>query len=207
MPSIRGPVVTPCRCLGWDASEQSPTEEERVKTSDKVLWAIGLGSIAVAVVAIALVWRRGEPDYMPETGPEAIAYNYVLALSRKDYDRALGYLSSTLTGRPRSAEELAAAVFRNELWVPEKSEAMPERTSVESSSAEQATVKITFRHFGQASLWGEGDWQSDVSLLLRREDGSWRLVDGHGCWSECWREPSLEFCRNRRLPATVRPAP
>ncbi len=178
-----------------------------MKASDKVLWAIAVASIAVAALAIALVLRRGEPAYVPETGADAVAYNYVLAMTRRDYARALGYLSATLAGRPKSAAELERSVFRNEVWVPEATEAMPERAVIESSSAEQATVRVTFRHFGEATLWGGADWETDVQLLLLREEGGWRLVDGKGCWDECWRNPTLDFCRQRRLPATVRPAP
>ncbi len=177
-----------------------------MSTSDRLLWAIGVGAVAVAIIAVVLVVSRGQPTYMAETGPEAVAYNYVLAMILRDHERALGYLSPTLPGRPKDDEELAAAVFRHDLWVPEGEEVHPEAAVVKSASAEQATIQVKLRHFGEPGLFGEAEWQSDVQLLLRREDGRWRIVDGQGLWDDCWRDPDLEQCGRRGAPRPL-PAP
>ena len=60
---------------------------------DRFLLAI-LGSIALlAVLAVGLFFlRQGQQVYAPEDTPQGILRNYVLALEKKDFERAYGYL-------------------------------------------------------------------------------------------------------------------
>ncbi len=60
---------------------------------DKFLLAIviGIGIIAVAVVALTLARRNDQ--YRTDETPEAIVQNYILALQKKDYERAYALLA------------------------------------------------------------------------------------------------------------------
>jgi hypothetical protein len=53
---------------------------------------IGIGVIVLAALALFFV-RRGEARYVDEDKPEGIVQNYVLALQKKDFNKAYGYLA------------------------------------------------------------------------------------------------------------------
>jgi hypothetical protein len=53
---------------------------------------IGIGVLVLAALSLFIA-RRGEARYAPETIPEGIIQNYVLALQKKDFEKAYGYLA------------------------------------------------------------------------------------------------------------------
>jgi hypothetical protein len=53
---------------------------------------IGIGVVVIAAVALFIL-RRGEARYAPDNTPEGIIQNYVLALQKKDFEKAYSYLS------------------------------------------------------------------------------------------------------------------
>lgn len=61
---------------------------------DRFLMGILIGIGVIVVVALALFYiRRGEARYVDEDKPEGIVQNYVLALQKKDFEKAYGYLA------------------------------------------------------------------------------------------------------------------
>jgi hypothetical protein len=54
---------------------------------------IGIGVVIIAALALFFL-RRSEPVYGPENTPEGVVHNYVVALQKGDYNRALSYLAS-----------------------------------------------------------------------------------------------------------------
>lgn len=61
---------------------------------DRFLVGILIGIGVLVIVALTLFFlRRGEARYSPEDTPEGIIQNYVLALQKKDFEKAYGYLS------------------------------------------------------------------------------------------------------------------
>jgi hypothetical protein len=61
---------------------------------DQFLVAILIGIAVLVVISLTLFFmRRGEANYTEENTPEGIIQNYVLALQKKDFEKAYGYLA------------------------------------------------------------------------------------------------------------------
>jgi hypothetical protein len=54
---------------------------------------IGIGVVIIAALALFFL-RRSEPVYGSENTPKGVVHNYVVALQKGDYNRALSYLAS-----------------------------------------------------------------------------------------------------------------
>jgi hypothetical protein len=59
---------------------------------------IGIGLLVVAALTLFFM-RRGEAQYTAENNPQGIIQNYVLALQKKDFEKAYGYLANA-DGKP-----------------------------------------------------------------------------------------------------------
>jgi len=67
---------------------------------DRFLLAILIAITALAGLALALFFlRQGRQDYASEDTPQGILRNYVLALEKRDFERAYGYLKEA-KGKP-----------------------------------------------------------------------------------------------------------
>jgi hypothetical protein len=67
---------------------------------DRFLVGILVGIGLLVIVALALFFmRRGEAQYTSENTPQGIIQNYVLALQKKDFEKAYGYLADEY-GKP-----------------------------------------------------------------------------------------------------------
>jgi hypothetical protein len=73
---------------------------EGILKKDRFLIGILIG-IGVLVFAALLLFflRRGEAQYTTEDTPQGLIQNYVLALQKKDYEKAYGYLAEA-EGKP-----------------------------------------------------------------------------------------------------------
>ncbi len=61
---------------------------------DRFLMAILVGIAVLVVLSLSLFFmRRGEATYTEENTPEGIIQNYVLALQKKDFEKAYSYLA------------------------------------------------------------------------------------------------------------------
>jgi len=78
-----------------------------MKSTDKFLLGIVIGIVLLVIVSFVVTLTRPEPTYRAEDLPENVAHNYLLALQKKEYQRAYGYLSQELKNYPRSAERFA----------------------------------------------------------------------------------------------------
>ncbi|RMF02639.1 MAG: hypothetical protein D6768_07760, partial [Chloroflexi bacterium] len=69
---------------------------------DKFLIGILAGIVLLVVVAVVVVLSRspGSEAYRTDNSPEAVVYNYFLAVQRKDFEKAHGYLSDDLKNKP-----------------------------------------------------------------------------------------------------------
>lgn len=67
---------------------------------DRFLIGILVGIGLLVIVALALFFmRRGEAQYTSENTPQGIIQNYVLALQKKDFEKAYSYLAEA-KGKP-----------------------------------------------------------------------------------------------------------
>jgi hypothetical protein len=67
---------------------------------DRFLIGILIGIGLLVIVALSLFFmRRGEAQYTAENTPQGVIQNYVLALQKKDFEKAYGYLAED-KGKP-----------------------------------------------------------------------------------------------------------
>ncbi len=73
---------------------------------DRFLIAILIGIAVLIVVSLTLFFiRRGETHYSGENTPEGVIQDYVLALQKKDYEKAYGFLAEDTKYRKPDFDE------------------------------------------------------------------------------------------------------
>jgi hypothetical protein len=150
---------------------------------DRFLWAI-MGAIALlaALAVLLFLQRRGAQDYTSEDTPQGIVFNYVLALEKKDFQRAYSYLAEG-EGKP-SYER-----FRQDLL---------SFQSAASLQISQAQVYEQEAFVELLVIRGGGGPFSDVyrepanALLVRDASGNWKISNmPYPYWGWDWYNPQL----------------
>ena len=130
----------------------------------------GILLFILVLVTAALVsyfgFQRGQ-SYLPETTPENISRNYVLALQMKDYRKAYGYLQQT--------EDTPSFLTFQESLVrtrPRLSETGLQILDV-SPQGDRAVVELVLIHGGNGPF--DRSWREEAVGLLVREDQTWKI--------------------------------
>jgi len=129
--------------------------------------------------------------YQAEDSPEDIAYNYLMALVKKDFDRAYGYLSPDLPGYPEDIDAFLIALEDRELLPAYE---INPCVYVEGVNAEQdqALVNLRMQYYDPCL---KGWWleienlsQTPGQLTLEQVGESWLIVDADDWFffSNCW---------------------
>ncbi|MCE7939626.1 hypothetical protein DCC79_14865 [bacterium] len=170
-----------------------------MRTNDRFLLGILVGVVLLVVAAFAVVLSRSEPAYRADDSPAAVAHNYLLALQRGDYERAYGYLSPTLAGRPASVEDFVEdTTTRIGDNIADAEVAIGETTI----TGEVAVVKVRQSTFYSGGLFDSGLSATPFSMTLRRGESGWRITRSEMHWYQCWEDPDLDWCRE---PEPVKP--
>jgi hypothetical protein len=156
-----------------------------MKSTDKILLGIVIGIVALVAVAFAVTLLKPDPTYRGEATPEDVAYNYLLALQKEDYDRAFDYLSPTLKGYPQSADSLAITVYKNQYTFP-----LDQTVTLEIDSADilgdLAFVKVRETRYYGGGLFDSGQRENYFDMELKRVDGEWKVIDSDDYFVPCW---------------------
>ena len=123
-----------------------------------------LAGTAVGVYFI----RQGEQSYLPDTTPENVARNYVLALQNNEYQRAYSYIQG---------QEDAPAFSEFQETFLEKRYALSETALQITDVTEQdgqATLDILIIH-GGGEPFGS-DWKERGAALLIKEGNAWKIA-------------------------------
>ncbi|MBN1135176.1 MAG: hypothetical protein JXM73_01230 [Anaerolineae bacterium] len=174
-----------------------------MKGTDKFLIAIVAGVVILVVVAFILTLLRVEaPQYQADDTPQGVAYNYLLAIQRQDYERARGYLSPTLRGYPATVEQFAADVERFTAYIdypPYDVNWYKRELSVTIVSTyvdgDHASIGVRRARLDQGDLFDGGQGSYVFTVALRREDGAWKVAWAEWCWDRCWANPDGPDCR------------
>jgi hypothetical protein len=157
-----------------------------MKSTDKFLIGIVGGVILLIVVAFAVAFLRPKPTYLPDDTPEGVAHNYLFALQQKDYARAYGYLSPTLSGYPKSAEAFASDASDYNWNFGDGSNTL----QVESSSitGDRAVVLVRETVFYEGGLFNSSQYANTFEMTLQRDpkSGAWKIVESDSYWAWCW---------------------
>ncbi len=137
---------------------------------DRFLVGILVGIGILVVISLALFFMRQEQaDYLPDGTPESAVHNYVLALQKRDFQRAYAYL-------PEGENKPGLARFQQSFSTQELNLS---GSSVEVGEANIdadgiATVNITvIRTSG--GLFTSINREPQLALL-KQENGSWKIT-------------------------------
>jgi hypothetical protein len=136
---------------------------------DRFLMGI-LGGIALLVVAALAVFflRQDRQAYLSDATPEGVVHNYILAILRKDYQKAYGYLADQ-ENKPTYDE------FRTSFMIgmtnPENAAADVGRSEIQGDTA---SVEIDMI-YTPGDPFSEGYRDAQHALLVN-QDGQWKLT-------------------------------
>ena len=145
----------------------------------------GIGVLVVLSLAIYFV-RRGGLTYGPEDTPEGVVHNYVVALQRRDYDRAYTYLAN-FTNKPDMPR------FRLPFTNYQDRDISLTGIELASSSiaadGQSALVYLVVLHGGNGPFNRGYRENNTASLVL--ENGAWKIESMvYPFWSYDWSQPA-----------------
>lgn len=150
-----------------------------------MLIGIVAGIIVLIVVALVVTLTTPEPTYLAEDNPEGVAHNYILALQRKEYGRAYGYLSQLLPGYPDSVEIFTQTVLANSYTFRIGSSEIVEVDST-TITGDYAEVWVSVTRFRSGDLFDSGVYSRSYKLELRLINGDWKIAGGNRYFRSCW---------------------
>ncbi|MBP1465140.1 hypothetical protein EYB53_005420 [Candidatus Chloroploca sp. M-50] len=161
-----------------------------MKRKDTFLIGIVVGIVVLVVVAFVVAMMRPEPTFQPETTPEGVAHNYLLALRQGDLARAYGYLDPELPGFPATLELFTRDIssYTSGLEMNQSSSSWEVLSSTVTNN--QATVNVRQTYFSQGGLFGSGQYSSTFVMSLVRDapEANWKLTGADRYWAWCWNE-------------------
>ena len=151
---------------------------------DRFLLGILIFILVLVAAALVLFFSgASEQAYLPEDSPEAIAHNYVLALTNGDYGKAYGYLADG-ENKPSVSE------FRQFFTRFEAMQNAGLRIGAVDVMDEEALVRTSV-------IWGssgpfDSGYTSDESALLVLQDGAWKIKQmPYPFWDYAWLNESV----------------
>lgn len=154
-----------------------------MKQSDKFLIIIVVAILGLVIAAFVLVSVTPEPAYRAGETADAVVFNYLLALQKEDYEKALEYISEEVSNRPRDGADMEWDIQQN-LWRFDQYD-QPAITIVRSRiSGDSATVTVK-KTWDAGPLLGNAS-TSEFTMRLQQEESGWKLVDGQTHWVDDW---------------------
>ncbi|HUF39049.1 MAG TPA: hypothetical protein VMN57_11040 [Anaerolineales bacterium] len=136
--------------------------------NDRFLFGIliFIGVLVVTALVLFATGRSGQ-DYVADGSPEAAVHNYILALTREDYERAYGYLAAG-EGKPSSVE------FRTFFIRVDPHQNAGLRVGEAEMIEDEAVVDVTVVQ-GSSGPFDPGFDHPDTAVL-QLEAGEWKIV-------------------------------
>ncbi len=151
---------------------------------DRFLIGILIGIAVLVVVALVIFFiRKDNLNYVSDETPQGVVQNYVVALHKRDFDRAYSYLAN-LSNKPNP--ETFRSAFLNHNVDP--ANAGLEIGKVEIS-ADTASVNLGII-FSPNDPFSSGYQNSDYAQLVR-QNGAWKIKQlPYNFWSYDWYQPT-----------------
>lgn len=147
---------------------------------DRFLTGILIAIGVLVIVALALFFaRRGQQSYRAEQSPDAVAFNYVLAVTNKDYQKAYGYLAD-LENKPTYDQ------FRRSFLT---SSVSSENIGVDVGQAEisgdEAMVSVDVI-YSPSDPFSDG-YRNTQQAVLVQQNGEWKISSmPYNFWDYSW---------------------
>lgn len=153
--------------------------------NDKFLIGIVIGIVVLVIVAlmVVLLRRPGNESYIADDTPAGVVHNYFLAVQRKDYEKAYGYLSDDLNSKPN----LDKFIRDLDNYGSQSDAALQMGETTQSTERAQVDVAITTYHAG--GIFDSNTYTDrNTAYLQAAPDGSgWRLTQfPYPYWGYDW---------------------
>jgi hypothetical protein len=155
--------------------------------TDKFLIGIVIGIVLLVVLAVAVVMLRSpeNEDYVADDDPTGVVHNYFLAIQRKDYEKAYGYLSDDLESKPtldQFVREIDSQGGHTEVSL----------TIGDTRVGDVHTqVDVSMTTYRPGSLFDSNSYTNRSTAFLRATDGGgiWKLIEfPYPYWGYAWDE-------------------
>ena len=158
-----------------------------MQRTDRFLIGIVVGVIILLVIAFVLALQQPQPSYQPDDTPENVVHNYLLALQKREYERAYSYVSPTLAGYPDSVDQFINDISRNN-WQFSNLEEGTSTVMVVSSdeTGDRAEVSVRENSYYNRGLFDNYQRQSMFEVRLQREASRWKIIAAEAYWLWCW---------------------
>jgi hypothetical protein len=143
---------------------------------------IGIG-LLIAAALVVFFTRQNQARYVSELTPDGVVHNYVLAILRKDYQKAYGYLAD-LNNKPTFSQfREAFAVGR---LVPDINAIRVGKADV---AGDDATVQVDMVS-APSDPFSTGYNNSGAAQLVR-QNGAWKIsaMPTYNLWDYSWYQP------------------
>jgi hypothetical protein len=152
---------------------------------DRFLTGILIGIAVLIVVALAVFFSRkdGNLNYIADDTPEGVVQNYVVALHKRDFDKAYGYLAD-LENKP--TQEQFHQSFLNHNVDPANAGVEIGETEIMGESASVSLGVV----YGQSDPFSNGYRNTDYAQLVRK-NGAWKIKQmPYSFWAYDWYQPA-----------------
>lgn len=148
---------------------------------DRFLTGILIGIAVLIVIALSVFFlRRDNLNYVADDTPEGVVQNYVVALHKRDYEKAYAYLAD-LENKP--TYEAFRQSFLNHYVSPENTGL--EVGSSEIVDGETATVSLSVI-YSPGDPFSGGNRNNDYAQLVL-ENGDWKIKQmPYNFWAYEW---------------------
>jgi hypothetical protein len=153
---------------------------------DRFLMGILIGVLILILVALGLFFsRQGTQTYRTDESPSAVVFNYVLAVTQRDYEKAYGYLAD-LQYKP-SYENFRQSFFSGMV--------SPNNVGVdigqEHVDGDEAVVEVSMV-YPSSDPFSSGYSNVERALLVRQE-GEWKISSmPYNFWDYNWYQQAIK---------------
>lgn len=153
-----------------------PPVEPASSAPDRSLLVIGVGIVAlvvVAVIAVVALGSREAPSFSADT-PEGVVQRYLAAVEDEDHETAWAYFSADVQA-DRSLEEYRRTARDYGYYGEQSRRVLFDRSEVDG---DRARVWLTVEEYYDGGPFGGGEtYRSERQIALVRQDGAWRIDD------------------------------
>jgi len=150
---------------------------------DRFLTGILIGIAVVIVAALAVFFtRKDNLNYVGDDTPEGVVQNYVVALHKRDFDKAYGYLADL---KDKPTPEFFRQAFLNHNVDPTNAGLEIGKTEILGETASVGLGVV----YNPNDPFSSGYRNAEYAQLVR-QDGYWKIKQlPYNFWSYDWYQP------------------
>ncbi len=157
--------------------------------SDRFLLLIVSGIVLLVIASLIVSLRRPEAAYQSGTSPTDVVHNYLLALSKEDFSRALAQLDPAIDSLPEDSMAMQADIQNNQWFFRIDQDHSLEILSQEIQG-KKAQVVVQELQFYRNGLFGGSQSTSQFTVFLTLVGDRWKISGSGAYFADCWQSES-----------------